>query len=119
AELVGDLEALGATATVAKCDIADPDDLATVADSIPAEHPLTNVIHAAGVLDDATIGSLTPERLAAVMRPKIAGAANLATLAAREPLSTFIVFSSATATLGSPGQGNYAAANAWLDAFAA
>ncbi len=118
AELVAELEQLGATAVVAGCDVADAEQLAAVVDAIPAEQPLRNVIHAAGVLDDGTIGSLSAERLAAVMRPKVAGAVNLGALAARAPLSSFVVFSSATATLGSPGQGNYAAANAFLDAFA-
>ncbi|QWF78545.1 type I polyketide synthase [Amycolatopsis sp. CA-230715] len=118
AELRAELTALGATVTIAACDAADRAALANLLATIPAEHPLTGVVHTAGVLDDATITSLTPERLDAVLRPKVDAALNLHELTEDLDLAAFVLFSSAAATFGSPGQGNYAAANAFLDALA-
>ena len=117
AELVAEVEALGASVAVAACDVADRDQLARLLEQVPAEHPLTAVVHAAGVLDDSLLETLARERLDRVMRPKADAALLLDELTRELPLQRFILFSSA-ATLGSTGQGAYAAANAFLDAVA-
>jgi NADPH:quinone reductase-like Zn-dependent oxidoreductase/acyl carrier protein len=118
AQLAADLAALGATATITSCDAADRDALAAVIAAIPLAHPLDAVIHAAGTLDDATLGSLTPRQLDAVFAPKARAALNLHELTAGLDLSAFILYSSAAGLMGNPGQANYAAANVLLDALA-
>ncbi|CPR08054.1 Fatty acyl-AMP ligase FadD28 and polyketide synthase [Mycobacterium bohemicum DSM 44277] len=118
AELAQRLTQLGAEVTVTACDTADAADLAAVLDSVPAQHPLTAVIHAAGLLEDAALGDMTAEQLDAVLAAKADAAWHLHRLTADRDLAAFVLFSSAAGILGSPGQANYAAANAVLDALA-
>ncbi|RNG23828.1 type I polyketide synthase, partial [Streptomyces botrytidirepellens] len=113
------LEDLGARVRIAAVDVTDAAAVAELVAGIDAEHPLTGVIHAAGVLDDAVITSQTPERLARVWEAKATAAAHLHAVTADLPLGMFVTFSSAAGVLGSPGQANYAAANAFCDALAA
>ncbi|WP_143265325.1 SDR family NAD(P)-dependent oxidoreductase, partial [Amycolatopsis lexingtonensis] len=119
ADLVNELKGLGADVRVAACDTADREDVADLLSGIPEGHPLTAVVHAAGVLDDGVVGSLTPARLKKVLRPKVDGAWHLHELTRGLDLAAFVLYSSASGLLGGVGQGNYAAANSFLDALAA
>ncbi|MFC8906800.1 SDR family NAD(P)-dependent oxidoreductase, partial [Micromonospora sp. NPDC057140] len=118
AALVAELTGAGAEVAAVSVDVADAGQVAALVAGVDPAHPLTAVVHTAGVIADATIGSLDADGLAAVLRPKVDGAWALHQATARLDLSAFVVFSSIAATLGSPGQGNYAAANAFLDALA-
>ncbi|SCL14141.1 Acyl transferase domain-containing protein [Micromonospora nigra] len=118
ADLLDDLTRLGAQARFVACDVAERDQVAALLDAVPADHPLTGVVHAAGVLDDATVTALTPERTATVLRPKADAAWHLHDLTRHLDLPMFVLFSSIAGPLGGPGQGNYAAANAFLDGLA-
>ncbi|WP_229402175.1 type I polyketide synthase [Micromonospora okii] len=112
ADLVGELTDRGAAVSVVACDATDRDQVA----ALLAAHPPTAVVHTAGVLDDGVIGALTPGRLATVFAPKVDAVPLLDELTRDRDLDAFVVFSSGSGVFGSPGQGNYAAANAFLDA---
>ncbi|WP_019305965.1 SDR family NAD(P)-dependent oxidoreductase, partial [Mycobacterium avium] len=119
AELVAELTAAGARAEVVACDAADREALAKVIADIPMQHPLTGVIHAAGVLEDAVVTSLTPQRIDTVLRAKVDAAWNLHELTRDLDVGAFVMFSSIAGLAGASGQGNYAAGNSFLDGLAA
>ncbi|GAA2730797.1 hypothetical protein GCM10010360_13050 [Streptomyces nogalater] len=118
AELASALEALGAEVRFAAVDVADRDAVTALIEAVPGRHPLTAVVHAAGVVDDAPVTSLTAEQIDRVMRVKADGAWHLHELTAGHPLTAFVLVSSIMGTLGGAGQGGYTAANAFLDALA-
>jgi len=118
AELAAELTGLGARVTLADCDVADRAAVADLLAGVPAGHPLTALVHTAGALDDGVVSSLTPDRVDAALRPKAEAALHLHELTRDLPLAAFVLFSSAAGTFGGPGQANYAAANAFLDALA-
>ncbi|MGC4984763.1 type I polyketide synthase [Streptomyces sp. DT193] len=119
ADLVADLEGAGAAVQVAAVDVGDRAAVADLLTTLPGRHPLTAVVHAAGVLADGTVESLTAQSLDHVLAAKAGGAINLHELTRDHHLSAFITFSALAGTLGNAGQANYAAANAFLDALAA
>ncbi|MFC4537066.1 SDR family NAD(P)-dependent oxidoreductase, partial [Sphaerisporangium dianthi] len=118
AELERELTAMGAQITIAACDVSVRDDLAGLLAELPERHPLTAVVHTAGVLADGMVESLDREKLDTVLRPKVDAAVNLHELTADTGLSAFVLFSSGAGVLGGAGQANYAAANAFLDSLA-
>jgi acyl transferase domain-containing protein/NAD(P)-dependent dehydrogenase (short-subunit alcohol dehydrogenase family)/acyl carrier protein len=118
-ELEAELVALGADVVLAACDVADRSQLQALLASVPAERPLSGVVHAAAVLDDGVIESLTSERLDRVLASKVDAAWHLHELTEGAELAMFVLFSSAAGIFGNPGQGSYAAGNAFLDGLAA
>ncbi|MEU7538901.1 SDR family NAD(P)-dependent oxidoreductase [Streptomyces narbonensis] len=116
AELAEELTAEGAEVVFAAVDVTDRAAMAGVVAAIPAESPLSAVVHTAGVSDDATVETLTAERLDAVLRPKIDAVWNLHELTKDLALDAFVVYSSLAGLLGTAGQANYAAGNTFLDA---
>ncbi|WP_455709634.1 type I polyketide synthase [Micromonospora haikouensis] len=117
-QLVDDLTALGAQASVVECDAADRDALAALIESIPAEYPLTTVVHASAVLDDAMINDIRLDQIERVLQAKVDVAYHLHELTLDLDLSAFVMFSSFAGSVASSGVGNYAPSNAFLDALA-
>jgi polyketide synthase 12 len=118
-ELEAELAALGADVVLAACDVSDRSQLRSLLASVPSERPLSGVVHAAAVLDDGVIDSLTSERVDRVLASKVDAAWHLHELTEDLELSMFVLFSSAAGIFGNPGQGSYAAGNAFLDGLAA
>ncbi|MFG3054237.1 type I polyketide synthase [Kitasatospora sp. NPDC048239] len=117
-KLAAELAELGADAVLAACDVADRGALAALLATVPAEHPLTAVVHLAGVLEDGPVTAMTTDRLDRVFRPKVDAAWHLHELTRELPLTAFVTYSSIAGTMGTAGQANYAAANVFLDALA-
>ncbi|MCZ4612079.1 SDR family NAD(P)-dependent oxidoreductase, partial [Streptomyces sp. Lzd4kr] len=117
-ELAEELTAHGAEVALVACDLTEPGAVAAVLDAVPAAHPLTAVVHTAGVLDDGVLDALTPDRLDTVLRPKADAAWQLHEQTRDLDLAAFVLYSSTAGLMGSPGQANYSAANAFLDALA-
>ncbi|HVB18402.1 MAG TPA: SDR family NAD(P)-dependent oxidoreductase, partial [Stellaceae bacterium] len=119
ADRMAELQALGAEACVYACDVADPDSLRAVLGEIRRTQPaLRGIVHAASAIGDALASELDGPGIAAILRPKLAGAIALDRLTRDDPLELFVLFSSATTLLGAPGQGVYVAANLALEAMA-
>jgi NADPH:quinone reductase-like Zn-dependent oxidoreductase/acyl carrier protein len=115
---IASLEAAGARVLVLRADVADQAQLAAAIDEAEKVAPLRGVVHAAGLLEDGLLDNQTVASFRAVSAAKIAGAFNLHVLTRHRELAFFVLYSSAAALLGSVGQANYAAANAFLDALA-
>jgi NADPH:quinone reductase-like Zn-dependent oxidoreductase/acyl carrier protein len=118
-ELIGELENMGAQIELLRGDVSHEEQVAQLLDHVrQTMPPLKGIIHSAGVLDDGILLQQTPERFRKVMAPKVEGAWNLHTLTQGDLLDYFVLFSSGASVLGSPGQANYVAANAFLDGLA-
>ena len=116
--LAEDLRELGSEVQIVACDAAERHALDAALAHVSAEHPLTAVVHAAGVLDDGVFSTLSAAQVDRVLRPKLDAAWNLHLATQQAELSAFVLFSSAAGILGSAGQANYAAASTFLDALA-
>ncbi|MET8689244.1 type I polyketide synthase [Streptomyces sp. NPDC004732] len=117
--LRAELEGLGAAVTIAACDVAEAGQTARLLAALPEDRPLSAVIHAAGVLDDGMLDSLTPARLATSLRAKLTAARVLHAATEGQELAAFVVFTSLMGVVGNAGQANYAAANAALESLVA
>ena len=115
---VAAIEAQGASVVIAAADVAQRAALDAVLTALPQDRPLRGVFHAAGLLDDGLLEDQTPARLRKAMAPKVHGAWNLHTLTCHATLDLFVLYASVNGIIGSPAQGNYAAANVFLDALA-
>ena len=118
ADLAAELSALGADVTVVACDLGDREETVRLLARVPAEHPLTAVVHLAGVLSDGLVETMSADQVDRVARPRIDGAVHLHELTRREKLTAFVLFSAAAGAFGRQGQADYAAANTFLDALA-
>jgi NADP-dependent 3-hydroxy acid dehydrogenase YdfG len=116
AELREELQHLGSEVTIASCDVTDAASVRSLLDAVPAEAPLTAVLHAAGVAAAGRVEALTDDELDRVFAPKVDGAWHLHELT--RDLDAFVLFSSAASTVLAAGQAGYAAANAYLDGLA-
>ncbi|MFE2060291.1 SDR family NAD(P)-dependent oxidoreductase [Streptomyces sp. NPDC059446] len=119
-ERIAALRERGVRVENARCDVTDRPALRQALEGLREAGlpPLRGVVHAAGVLADSTIAHVTPRQMAKVLQPKVDGVRNLDAVTAEDPLDLFVMFSSAAALVGNPGQAAYSAANAYLDAFA-
>ncbi|AUA13726.1 type I polyketide synthase [Streptomyces sp. SID8382] len=117
-ELEAELTGLGAKVTLAACDVTDRAALAETLAAIPADQPLTAVVHTAAVIEDGVIEGLTPDQAERVLRLKVDATRHLHELTRDLDLTAFVLCSHFSATFGAPGQGNQAPGNAFLHAFA-
>ena len=117
-ETVSQLEKAGIGVSIVCADVSQQEDVARLLEECQATAPLRGIVHGAGVLDDGVLLQQSVERFSRVMAPKVAGAWNLHNLTLGFPLDFFVCFSSVASSLGTSGQGNYVAANAFLDSLA-
>ncbi|PWT82702.1 MAG: beta-ketoacyl synthase [Acidobacteria bacterium] len=117
--LLEEFGAMGICARAEACDVSDANSLGSLLKRMSSElPPLAGVMHAAMVLEDATIANLNEDKLEKVLRPKVLGADNLDRLTRGFELDYFILFSSAATFIGNPGQGSYVAANSYMEGLA-
>ncbi len=115
AEALARLAPIRERVMILRGDVAEREELSAALARLRAVAPLRGVVHAAGQLADGTLKDMDEARLRTALRPKVDGSRNLHELTGEDPLEAFVLFSSVAGTLGSPGQANYAAANAYLD----